>query len=240
MSKESNWSLFVQLRCRRFLMRFCLFLVLFFYFFVLVSFTSTTLDKFHFPRPVRLSQVNIKVPIRLKLKFYAIFIEWGGRIDFLFVVDKTSSTTGTSPPSFPETATKEWYRKLLDMNNENCWSKSLFAAGWLVLQILLEWLCLHSFLCYHYQTVFSEFVFPHSLQPFWIFSTTNIICNFWLSIFQQVSTQAFCSNNETIKQKNCGSPNYLCKLTESPPTLSTNTSRPGPLLVLKQPSRNVF
>ena len=56
-------------------------------------------------------------------------------------------------------------------------------------------------------------------------STTNNLCNFWHSKFQQVSTYAFCSWDDMFTQKwNCSSPNNLCKCTESPSTLSTNTS----------------
>ena len=39
--------------------------------------------------------------------------------------DMTSSTTGTFPPTFSETATKDWYRKLLDKINEKFWLKCL-------------------------------------------------------------------------------------------------------------------
>ena len=56
-------------------------------------------------------------------------------------------------------------------------------------------------------------------------STTNDLCDFWHSNFQQVSTYAFCSWDDMFTQKwNCSSPNNLCKCTESPSTLSTNTS----------------
>ena len=57
-----------------------------------------------------------------------------------------------------------------------------------------------------------------------IFSTTNKLCYFWHSKFQQVKTYAFCSWYDIFTQKwNCSSPNNLCKCTESPSTLSTNT-----------------
>ena len=49
--------------------------------------------------------------------------------------------------------------------------------------------------------------------------------NFWHSKVQPVSTYAFCSWDVIFTQKwNCSSPNKLCKCTESPSTLSTNTS----------------
>ena len=57
-----------------------------------------------------------------------------------------------------------------------------------------------------------------------ILSTTNNLCNFWNSKLQ-VSTYAFCIGDEILTQKwNCSSPKNLCKCTESPSTLSTNTS----------------
>ena len=55
-------------------------------------------------------------------------------------------------------------------------------------------------------------------------STTNNLCNFWHSKFQQVSTYAFFSWDDIFTQKwNCSSPKNLCKCTESPSMLSTNT-----------------
>ena len=54
-------------------------------FFGFVSFVTTTPDKFKFRSQIRLSQINVMVPIRLKFKRYANFIEWGSRIDFLFM-----------------------------------------------------------------------------------------------------------------------------------------------------------
>ena len=58
-----------------------------------------------------------------------------------------------------------------------------------------------------------------------ILSATNNLCNFWHSKFQQVSTYAFCSWDDISTQKwKCSSPKNLCKSTESPSTLSANTS----------------
>ena len=44
------------------------FFVLLFGFFAILSFVATTPDKFQFQSQVRLSQINVKVPIRLKFK----------------------------------------------------------------------------------------------------------------------------------------------------------------------------
>ena len=73
--------------------------------------------------------------------------------------------------------------------------------------------------------LFSQNQFSHTLcSCLEIISTTNNFCNFWRSRFQQVSTYAFCSWDDMFTQnwKN-GSPNNLCKCTEYPSTLSTDT-----------------
>ena len=57
----------------------------FFYFFGIVSIVTTTPDKFQFQSQVRLSQINVIFPFRLKIELYAVLIEWGSRIDFLFM-----------------------------------------------------------------------------------------------------------------------------------------------------------
>ena len=77
---------------------------------------------------------------------------------------------------------------------------------------------------------------------FKILPTTNNLCNFWRSKFQQINIHKFCSWDDTFTQeRNCGSPNNLCKCTESLCTLSTNTFyRIESLLVWKQPPCSVF
>ena len=82
MSNERKWSVFL---CRLFLFHFCFFFVLLFYFFAIVSFVTATADKIQFQNPVRLSQINVIVPIRLKFKLYAVFIKWGSSLDFSFM-----------------------------------------------------------------------------------------------------------------------------------------------------------
>ena len=59
--------------------------VLLFLFFTLVCIVTTSSDKFELQCQKRLSQINIIVPIRLKFKLYAVFIEWGSWINFLFM-----------------------------------------------------------------------------------------------------------------------------------------------------------
>ena len=74
--------------------------------------------------------------------------------------------------------------------------------------------------------LFSQSLSSHTLCSCLEFlSTTNNLCNFWHSNFQQVSNYAFCNWGDIFTQKwNCNFPNNLCKCTESPSTLSTNTS----------------
>ena len=83
MSNERNWSLLLLLR-RRCPMRLCILFVLFLLFGSL-NFVTTTLDKFQLQSQVRLPQIIIVIPIRLKFKLYAIFIELVSGINFLFV-----------------------------------------------------------------------------------------------------------------------------------------------------------
>ena len=82
MGNESRRSLFVLLHL---LIRFCVFLVLLFNIVDDVSFGTTILDKIHFQSQLHLSENNVKVPIHLKLKIYAVIIERGSRICFFFV-----------------------------------------------------------------------------------------------------------------------------------------------------------
>ena len=74
--------------------------------------------------------------------------------------------------------------------------------------------------------LFSQSLFSHTLYScLEIVSTTNNLCNFWHSKFQQVSTYALCSWDDIFTQKwNCTFPNNLCKCTKSTSTLSANTS----------------
>ena len=74
--------------------------------------------------------------------------------------------------------------------------------------------------------LFSQSLSSHMLcSCLEVFSTTSNLWNFWHSNLHQISAYAFCSRDGIITQKwNCRSPNNLCKCSESPSTLSTNTS----------------
>ena len=98
------------------------------------------------------------------------------------------------------------------------------ATDWLVLQIFLNDSALTPFPSTTTQQ-FSQSLTSHTLcSCLEILSTTNNLCNFWHSKFQQVSTYAYFIWDDIFGQKwNCSSPNNLCKCTKSPSTLSTNT-----------------
>ena len=73
--------------------------------------------------------------------------------------------------------------------------------------------------------LYSQSLYSHTLcSCLEILSTNNNLFNFWRSNFQQVSSYAICSWDNIFTQNwNCGSPNNMCKCSESPSTLSTNT-----------------
>ena len=94
-------------------------LVLLFLFFTLECIVATSFDKFELQCQKRLSQVNVIVPVRLKFKLYAVFIQRDSWIIVLFMRGQDIVNNWAFPPRFPDTATKGWYRKLLfDMFNE--------------------------------------------------------------------------------------------------------------------------
>ena len=165
--------------------------------------------------------------------------------------NKTSPTTETFPPRFPETATKCWYQKLVNMISEKWLKIDLFATNSFVLQLLLEWLCLlasrtqasfHLWLpsssCYHNPTVFSCHTLCHCLENL---PTANNFCKLWLTNFLQFGTHAFCSWDVLFTQKwKCSSRNNFWKCSESPShVVDQNFYRMESLFILNQQSCNV-
>ena len=82
-----------------------------------------------------MSQISVVVPIRLKNESYAILSSDVVREIYCLWDDKTSPATGNFPLGIPETATKGWYRNLVDIFIENYLQKTPFVANWFVLQI---------------------------------------------------------------------------------------------------------
>ena len=80
-----NSSYFFFVVCSCFSENNRLIFVLFFLFLTLVCNVMTSVDKFELQCQKRLSQINVIVPIRLAFKLYAIFIKWGGQLNFLFM-----------------------------------------------------------------------------------------------------------------------------------------------------------
>ena len=83
MNNDKNWRLLFLFQS--FLIHFCLFLCSFFNFFRILCFVTTTPDKFQFQCQVSLSRIKPVVPIGLKIKLCVVVIEWGSRINFLFL-----------------------------------------------------------------------------------------------------------------------------------------------------------
>ena len=164
MSNKRNWSLLFY---RLFLFCFCLIFVLLFYFFGIVSFVATTPEKFQFQSQVRLTQINVVFSIRLKFKLYAVLIEWGSRMVFLFLGRQDIVNYWDFPSKICRNGHKRLVPKINRHDQKEKFEKCLFTTDLFVLQHLLEWLCPHSVSCYHYLTVFWKSVFPHSLQLSW-------------------------------------------------------------------------
>ena len=75
------------------------------------------------------------------------------------------------------------------------------------------------------QLFFQSFLSLTPCSPLEILSTTNNLCKFWHSKFQQVSTYTLCRWNDIFTQKwNCSSPKTLGKSPKSPSPLSSNRS----------------
>ena len=158
----------------RFLILFCLFFVIFNNILGVVSLVTTNFDKIQSQSHLRPCQIKIVVPIRLKLKFSAVFMKWGSRTKFLLLGRQEIVNYWTSPPWFLEAATKGWFQKFFDMINEICLWNCLFATVWFVWQKLLERLYLPTLClwlpcvsCYHYQNVFKKFASPRPLKLSW-------------------------------------------------------------------------
>ena len=84
MSNERNWNLLLLLLLL-FHIHFNFFFVLRFHFFANIGFVAPNLDKFQLKNQVRLSQINVLLPMRLKFKLCVAFINWGSRVDLLFL-----------------------------------------------------------------------------------------------------------------------------------------------------------
>ena len=82
---SSYFFFFIAIVCSCFSENNRFIFVLLFLFLTLVCIVTTSFDKLQLQCQKRLSQINVIVPIRLKFKFYAVFIKWGSWIDFLFM-----------------------------------------------------------------------------------------------------------------------------------------------------------
>ena len=188
-------------------------------------FETTILDEFQFQSQIILSQINVIVPIRFRFKIYALFIQWGSRIDLLFVGPQDIVNYRRSPRKVSGNEHKRLVPKITRHDRWETFVETSFPERLVFLKNLWEWLRLHSFFGYHYLILLSESVFPHSLQLSWFFSTTINICNFRDSRFQKVGAHAVRSRHDIFAQEWTWSfSNILSKCTETAPTLSNKTS----------------
>ena len=163
---DMNSSLFNLLPCRFFV---CPFFALFFHLFVNVSFVSTTLDKFQRHCRISLSQINVVNTIRLKFKLYAFFIEWDGRINFLFVRAQDIINSWDFPSKISRNCPKKMVPKFTWNHQWEMFVKmsprdQLVCLADFVGMNLLPLLFLLSL-----PNCFPRVVFPHSLQLSWSF-----------------------------------------------------------------------
>ena len=168
---------------------------------------------------------QLVVPIRLKFKLYAIFIEWGSRIKFLSVGRQDINNY----KEFPSKISRTCYKSLLPkIARHHYWE--MFSN-----QSLHDWLLFCRFFwgdsaCSLYPAtttqLFSESLPSHALcSCFEILSTANTLCKFWRSRFQPASTYAFCIRDDLFMQKrNYSSLDKMCKCNKIPSRLSINTS----------------
>ena len=95
MSTQRNRSILLMLRFLRFYNLFQFFLLLFFNVFGIVIMVNQTLDQLQFQSRASLSQIKVRIPIRLKFKLCAASIEWSSQRMFCSWDGKTSSTSAT-------------------------------------------------------------------------------------------------------------------------------------------------
>ena len=225
MSNERNWCLLLR---RLFLIGFRLFFVLLFYFFANISFVTNTPDKFQFENQVRLSEINVRVPIRLKFKLYVVFIKWGTMIDFLFkgrrdIVnywDFPSKISGNCHKMLvPKITRHDWWKVVVKMSLRDqlvCFADFL---GMTLLAILFLLPLPNCFLRVGLPTPFV------AVLKFFLPLTTSAVSGAANSIKWAPTRFAPGRTYLLFAEKgNCCSPNNLCKTTESSSALSTNTS----------------
>ena len=186
MSNEKNRSLLLFIR---FLSRFCFFFVLFFTFFAIVSSVTTTFDKFQFQSQVRLSQCNVKDPIRSKFKVCSFHQVRSQEFIPVRGTTRLCHLLGLTLQSSQKLSQK--------VGTENCLTKvTIFACKCVSLWStgLLGVFCWKDSLLLTTTTQpFSEGLQSQtSCRALGTFPTTYNPCNFWRSKLHQISDHMFC------------------------------------------------
>ena len=178
-----------------------------------VSFHSNSFDPFEF-------------------SFFAVFIQWGSWIVFLFVRRQDIVNQWDFPSKIP----RNCHRRLVPESNWHQWEmfvkisprkRPVCLAVFFGSTLLACFLYASSFpltaFYDQYPKLFKEFAFPHSSQLSWNLFTANNLCIVWRNNFQQVSTHTFsgCWDDVFMKKCQCRASKKLCNCTEIPSTLST-------------------
>ena len=196
-----------------------LFVLLFFL--TLVCIVTTSFEKLELQCQKRLPQINVIVPIRLKLKLYAVFIKWGSWINFLFMRRQAIVNNWDFPSKISGHRHMRLAPKIVVWHDH--WKMFKKASSWPTgLSSRFSW---NDFLLFTTAThLFFQSFLSHTLgSRFESFSTANNLSSFWCS--KHVSTYAFCCSGDIFTQRrNCSSANDLCKSPKSPSLLSSNRS----------------
>ena len=143
--------------------------------------------------------IILKVPIRLKFKLYAVFIEWGSRISFWFVGKQNVVNYCGFPSKVSRNRHKHFAPKNAGHDYLERFKRMSHRDRLVCFADFVGLICLHSFFCYHYQLTSRSF-WSTLLQLSWNFFTTNNICNFWHSKFQQAEPTRFAAGTIFLRK----------------------------------------
>ena len=194
-----------------------------FNFFEFVSFLTTS-DPYQFHSQEIPSRANVTIPVRWEVKLSENLFNWCSSKYLLFVGLQDNVNCRVFSSKISRNCHRRYNPKLIYMSIEKCSWNGLFSTDWVVLKIVVEWLCLQSFSCSHYPTVFSQFVCSHCIQLSWKFSYKQQLLHFQAQQTQEVNTKACTTGTTIIGQNEFVLRMGLCKCTESPYTLEASTS----------------
>ena len=140
-------------------------LVLLFLFLTLLCIVTTSFDKFELQFQKRLSEINVKVPIRLNFKLFAVFIQWGSWIILLFMRGQDIVNNWDFASKISRHCHKRLELKIVVWHAQ----REMFVKMSLrdQLDCLVDFVGMILLCLLPYPIVSSKFACPHSLQPSW-------------------------------------------------------------------------